>query len=185
MKKNILVLTGSPRKNGNSSMLADAFTEGAKEAGHEVNVFEAALSNVSGCTACMACWKKDSTKCAIDDDFTNTLAPLLEKTDVLVFCMPLYFYGFPAQIKAAIDRMFFYKNPSALRQIDIKESALLICCTDKTEDSFSAAYENYRLINEYLKMEGIGIVGVTGVSRKGDVKDTDGLERARMLGKGV
>ncbi|PAV10935.1 hypothetical protein ASJ81_02155 [Methanosarcina spelaei] len=59
MNKNILILTGSPRKNGNSDMLADAFMKGAKEKGHTVNKIEVAKLNVNGCKACIMCWTKD------------------------------------------------------------------------------------------------------------------------------
>lgn len=53
MNKNILILTGSPRKNGNSDMLADAFMKGAKEKGHTVNKIEVAKLNINGCKACI------------------------------------------------------------------------------------------------------------------------------------
>lgn len=57
-KKNILVLTGSPRRNGNSDSMADAFIKGAQSAGHEVNIFETSSKDIGGCRACNTCWSK-------------------------------------------------------------------------------------------------------------------------------
>ena len=75
MGKNILVLTGSPRKGGNSEKLADAFIAGAQEAGHTVMKYTTADKTIKGCIDCKTCFKK-GTACSIPDDF-NELAPHL------------------------------------------------------------------------------------------------------------
>ena len=59
-KKNILVLSGSGRKGGNTELLASAFAKGAREAGHEVHAFNAALDPMRGCMHCGGCWSKDA-----------------------------------------------------------------------------------------------------------------------------
>ena len=88
MGKNILVLTGSPRSNGNSFMLADAFIKGAEEAGHRVQRFDTARKQIDGCRACNQCFKHGKA-CLFDDDF-NSLAPILKEAEVLVLATPLY-----------------------------------------------------------------------------------------------
>ena len=125
MSKNILVLTGSPRKNGNTDRLAQAFIDGAIEAGHQVQRFDAGRKRINGCTACDACWSK-GTACVFTDGFTE-LEPMLEAADVLVIASPLYWSTFPAQLKAAIDKLYAYVSPACQHPLKIKESALLAC----------------------------------------------------------
>lgn len=106
MNKKIVVLTGSPRKNGNSSAMADVFIQAAEAKGHSVTRFDAALRQVGGCRACETCFKTGKA-CSFDDDF-NTIAPAILEADVVVFTMPVYWYSIPAQIKGVIDRLFSF-----------------------------------------------------------------------------
>ena len=68
MSKQILILTGSPRPNGNSFLLAEAFTKGAEEAGHTVRRFDTAHVEIDGCRACNQCYQHGKA-CVFDDDF--------------------------------------------------------------------------------------------------------------------
>ena len=101
MCKKIVVITGSPRENGNSIAMTDAFIRAAKEKGHRVTRFDAAKMNVGGCQACETCYKTGRA-CSFDDDF-NLIAPAVLDADVIVFSMPVYWYSIPAQIKAEIS----------------------------------------------------------------------------------
>ena len=101
--KKVLVLTGSPRRGGNTDLLAEAFARGAKEAGYEVVIYETAHKNIKGCRACDCCFSTDKA-CVFDDDDFNKLAELLMESDAIAFSVPLYWYNFPAQMKAALDR---------------------------------------------------------------------------------
>ena len=130
MKKNILILTGSPRKNGNSDMLARAFADGAESKGHVVTIFSTA-KNMDGCQACDSCWSKGHA-CSFTDAFTD-LEPLLEQADVVVFATPLYWFGFSSQIKAAIDRLYAYESPRRLRSLNVAESVLLACAGEPSD----------------------------------------------------
>lgn len=100
----IVVLTGSPRRNGNTNHLADQFIKGAKEAGHEVFRFDAATSQVHPCIGCNHCGMDGP--CVYDDDFTRLLRPQIIKAALVVFCSPMYYFGFSAQLKAVIDRFY-------------------------------------------------------------------------------
>lgn len=86
-KKRILVITGSPRKNGNSDILSEAFIEGALQAGHTVDRFDGGRKKIRGCIACDKCFTRE-TACAVKDDF-NEVAPLIAQADVVVFSSPL------------------------------------------------------------------------------------------------
>lgn len=104
MSKKIVVITGSPRKKGNSFAMTDAFIEAAKAKGHTVTRFDAAMMKLSGCHACETCYKTDKA-CSFDDDF-NLIAPAILEADALVFTMPVYWYSIPSQIKSVIDRIY-------------------------------------------------------------------------------
>lgn len=120
----ILVINGSPRKNGNTARMIAVFREKAEANGNEVVEFNAALSNVGGCHACETCFKSGKT-CTYDDDF-NTIAPDIMDADGIVLACPTYWYSFPGQIKNVIDKCYSF----FIDQKDIagKKSALICCC---------------------------------------------------------
>ena len=185
MNKQILVLTGSPRKQGNSDLLADAFIKGAVAGGNTVDKFMSAFHKINGCLGCNNCWSKGGLPCVQEDDFNENLAPLLERADMLVFCTPLYSYTFTAQIKAPIDRLFPYGRENRVKSLKVKETALLICGADDIEAPFSAAIQSYRYLIEYYKWTSRAELIVPNVNNKGDVLKTDWLQQAEMLGKSI
>ena len=100
--KKVLILSGSPRKGGNSDLLCDEFARGALNAGNEVEKIRLQEKKIANCLGCYYCVEHGG-KCAIQDD----MAELLEKMiacDVLVLASPVYFYSVCAQMKATIDR---------------------------------------------------------------------------------
>lgn len=179
MSKNILVLTGSPRKNGNSEALADAFIKGALEAGHVAYKFRAADKDIAGCRACDTCFS-NGTPCSFRDGFAE-LEPLLEKSDALVFCTPVYWFGMTAQIKAAIDRMYAYHD----HPVPIRESALLACAGDTDTRVFAGAVEQYKNTLWYLNWKDRGVLIVPDVNDIGDIRKTDALEKAGDMGRSM
>ena len=88
MSKKIVVITGSPRKNGNSFAMTDSFIQAAEAKGHTVTRFDAAMMKIGGCHACETCFKTGKA-CSFDDDF-NIIAPAILEADVIVFTMPVY-----------------------------------------------------------------------------------------------
>ena len=101
MSKSVLILSGSPRRGGNSDILCDEFMKGAIEAGTKVEKIRVSEKNISYCKGCYAC--KNTGICAIKDDMTDILQKIID-TDVLVLASPVYFYSIDAQLKAVIDR---------------------------------------------------------------------------------
>lgn len=184
MSKNILVLTGSPRKKGNSDMMAEAFIHGAKKAGHIVNKYEAAFTKISGCRACDTCWSK-GVPCSFNDAFNEKFVPLLEQADVLVLCMPLYFYGIPANLQATLEKTYSYLVPQSLRKMKISESALLLCGGEQEIEVYSGAIDIYKHLSEGLQWKDRGMVVATGVLEKGTIANTDYLKQSETLGKSI
>ncbi|OOM74090.1 NADPH-dependent FMN reductase [Clostridium puniceum] len=184
MKKNILVLTGSPRKHGNSDMMADAFINGAKSMGHTVNKYEAAFTKISGCRACDTCWSKN-VPCSFNDAFNEKFLPLLENADMLVLCMPLYLYGFPASIQATLEKTYSLLMPQSPVRMKISETALLICGGFDNLEVYGGAIETYNQLYKSFQWKNRGLVVALGVMEKGSIANTDYLEQAEIMGKNV
>ena len=177
MSKKIVVITGSPRKNGNSFAMTDAFVKAAQAKGHTVTRFDAAFLNIGGCHACETCYKTGKA-CSFDDDF-NTIAPAVLEADALVFTMPVYWYSIPAQIKAVIDRL--YSLVVGGKDIAGKECALIACCEEENLtvlDGVRVPMERTAALNKW-KM--VGEVLVPGVLEAGAVEKTNGCARAAAL----
>lgn len=181
MSKNILVLTGSPRKGGNSDKLADAFIAGAQKAGHTTVKFTTADKNISGCRDCMTCYSK-GTACSFPDDF-ESLAPMVEQADVLVFATPLYWYSFPSQLKAAIDKFFSFLTGK--RSLNVKECVLLVCSGDTVESGFDGIIRSYHLIANQMNWNDSGIITATGLFGKDDILSSESLQKANALGLAI
>jgi multimeric flavodoxin WrbA len=179
--KNIVIITGSPRKNGNSDLLAKAFMEGAKEAGHNVFIFETENKKLKSCIACDTCFSK-GTACSISDDF-NELAPILENSDTIVFCTPLYWFNFPSKIKIVIDKLYSFAMSG--RELKTKE-AVLLCVggTDNIKD-FDGIVKTFELIIEYKKWKNAGLLLVPNVNDIGAIQKTDALNKAKKMGMNI
>lgn len=175
--KNILILTGSARYNGNSEIMADTFADTTKKSGHKVTKFRTAVKNIKGCFACDKCWT-NGRACAIDDDFKE-LQPLLEEADILVLASPLYWFSFSSHLKAAIDKLYAYSSKN--KPLKIKETVLLMCGEDDETKSFNGAIQTYKDIVDYMKWNNKGMVIATGVSAKGSVKNTSFLKDIEKL----
>ncbi len=177
-KMKILVLTGSPRKNGNSNTLADYFIRGAEEAGHEVVRFDAAFKNVHPCIACNKCGMDGP--CVFKDDFEFVRAHIVD-ADMVVFATPMYYFGISAQLKAVIDR-FYAINGRIHRP---KKAALLMTYADTSAAEAVPIEKHYEVLLNYLGWTDAGRVIASGVWPAGAVKRTDYPQKAYELGKRV
>ena len=177
MSKKIVVITGSPRKNGNSFAMTEAFIKAAEEKGHRVTRFDAAMMNVGGCHACETCYKTGKA-CSFEDDF-NTMAPAILEADAVVFTMPVYWYSIPAQVKAVIDKL--YSFCVAGKDIAGKTCGLIACC----EENDLSVLDGVRIPVErsaaLLKWNMAGEVLIPGVLNVGDIEGTDGCWQAAAL----
>ena len=179
-KKNmkILVLTGSPRKNGNSNTLADYFIKGAEESGHQVERFDAAFKNVHPCIACNKCGMNGL--CVFKDDFEFVRNHIVD-ADVVVFATPMYYFGVSAQLKAVIDRFYAING-----QIHRPKKAVLLMTYANTAASEAVPIEaHYDVLLKYLGWEDAGRIIVPGVWPAGAVKHTDYPKQAYKLGKNI
>ncbi len=179
MSKKMLVITGSPRKEGNSFAMTDALIEAAQKQGYEVTRFDAAFLKLGGCHACETCFRTGKA-CSFDDDF-NKIAPYVAEADAVVFTTPVYWYSYPSQIKSVIDKL--YSFCVAGKDIAGKKCALIACCEEEDMTVLDGVRIPYERTIALLKWESVGEVLVPGVLNPGDIDKTDGKERAAALAK--
>lgn len=189
MPKKILIISGSPKKNGNTDILIDWFTQGAKVQGAAVTVVRAALlkAKVNGCSSCRVCQTKKEYGCVIRDEISLVLLQMAE-ADVIVLATPLYFFSASAQLKIVMDRMF------SLYKWDNRADTMDTILAGKTLVLLASAYENiglealespFRITAEYSKMKYVSLV-VPNAGVSGEIVNQPGIkEEATALGKQV
>jgi len=181
MSKNIVVLSGSPRKGGNTDILAAAFVEGAESAGKNVTLFRVADMKISGCLGCEHCFKEESKGvCVLKDDMPQ-IVDALRKTDTLVLASPVYYFNITAQLKQAIDRIYVLVN----EEKTIKRMAMLLACEDDDIDTAGGAVAMFERWLAYEGWESAGVVIAGGVHNPGDINGHAELEKARALGREI
>lgn len=156
-KMKIVVLTGSPRRDGNTNYLADRFIAGVQENGHTVFCFDCAGHKVADCMACNRCGMNGD--CVLKGDF-GTVRPHLIEADMVVFVTPMYYFGFSAQLKSVIDR--FYAINGRIKGAP-KKTALLMAYADTAESEAQPMLLHYRMLAQYLGWKDMGTVVAPGV----------------------
>ena len=177
MSKKIVVITGSPRKKGNSFAMTDAFVKAAEEKGHTVTRFDASFMKIGFCRACETCYQSGKA-CSFDDDF-NVIAPAVLDADAVVFTMPVYWYSIPAQIKGVIDRLFSLVVGG--KDFAGKECALITCCEEEDMSVMDGVRVPIERTAALLKWKMVGEVLVPGVLEVGAIDKTDGCKQAAAL----
>ena len=181
MGKKIIVLNGSPRKNGNTSALVKAFRDGAESAGHSVTEFWLGGMKINGCRGCCAGGKNPESPCVQKDDMEQ-IYPAYKEADVVVLASPLYYWTISGQLKCAFDRLFAvaecdpsYTNPR-------KESALLMAAEG---NGFEETVYWYDRLMGHIGWKDCGKVLCGGVMAVGDIEGKPELEEARRLGASI
>lgn len=178
--KEILLITGSPRRKGNTAAMAEAFTAAAEAKGHHVTRLDAAFLNIRGCTACYAC-RDRGVPCVLRDDF-HLVEEVLERADALVLVMPLYFYSFPAQIKAVIDRLnSVHYRIRAGKAYRVKEYGLLACCAVEDAGAFDGLRIPVRYLGGEFGWRYVGEVLAAGLTSYDDTRRAEACARAAAL----
>ena len=147
---NILILNGSPRPNGNTSAMVDAFVAGAKENHHNISVVPICQKKIAGCIACEYCHTKGGGKCVQQDDMQEVY-PLLEEAEMIVLASPIYYHSFTGQLQCAINRIYALDKPKNLKK------AALILSSGSDHVYCGAIYEYQNSFLNYLKLEDMGI----------------------------
>ena len=179
MSNNIVVLSGSPRKGGNTDRLAVAFVEGAESAGKNVALFRVADMKIGGCLGCDHCFEEKGV-CVQNDDMLEILNAL-RKADTLVLASPIYYFSVTAQLKLALDRTYALLCEKA----PVKRAALLITCGDKDLKAADGTVVMYNNICAYSKWEDAGVIIAPGLHQPYEIDGRAELEQARKLGREI
>ena len=179
MSKNVLILSGSPRKGGNSDLLCDEFMRGAKEKGNNAEKMFIRDKKIGYCTACYYC--RDTGKgCAIKDDMAQILDKMLA-ADVIVLASPVYFYSIDAQMKTVIDR-----TVAKWRDIKNKEFYYIMTAAEEDKSAMDCTLECFRGLAACLDgSEERGVIFGTGVYEAGKIKNTPAFVEAYQMGLNV
>ena len=179
MEKNVLILSGSPRKGGNSDLLCDEFMRGAEESGNKAEKIFIRDKKIGYCIACDYC-KKSNGICSLKDDMSEVLEKI-HKADVIVMASPVYFYSIDAQMKALIDRCV-----AQWTKIKNKEFYYIMTAAENSDTVMDCTLECFRGFAGCL--EGSvekGVIYGKGFYNAGEVKNSPVMLEAYNMGKNI
>ncbi len=178
MNKKILILSASPRKDGNSDVLCDEFIKGANESGNQTERIYFNDKKINYCTGCGVCFEKHT--CPQKDDMPEVIEKMIA-TDVIVMASPVYFYCMDAQLKTLIDR-------TAPRYMEMKgkDFYFILTAADSTKDAMNGTLAGLRGFTACVPdAKEKGIVYGVGVWEKGDVQGKSSMKEAYEMGKSI
>jgi len=182
--RRVLILAASPRKNGNSTILALKAAEGAKAEGGEADVVSISHLKIAPCNACNSCITKPEAGCVIKDDM-QTLYQKLKDAQGIIFATPIYWFNMSAQMKLLIDRVYAMQNSEGYFAFKGKNVGVILTYGD--EDVFASgginALRSFQDIFAYVKANLVGAV-YGSADKVGDVQTNRKLlQKAYDLGK--
>ncbi len=157
----IAILNGSPRKE-NTAAMVNAFAEGAKEAGHEVEILHVGKMKINGCLACEYCHGKGEGTCIQKDDMAKVM-PAYKEADMIVYASPIYYFDMTAQISAAIQRVYAIGKPAKATK-----SALLL--SSASPNPYEGAIATYKSMLAFTGIEDAGIITAAGDENGSEAK---------------
>ncbi len=183
MTNNVLVLLGSPRKNGNSAILAEQIILGAKASKAKVETVYLHGKNIAPCSACMSCQKKNSKGCRLQDDMQE-IYPKLVEAEAWVIASPVYWFTVSAQTKIFMDRCFalpaYHKDPFRGKRIAI---AMTYGDTDPFNSGCINALRTFQDAFRYTESSLIGMVYGSAMEAGAIRSDEKVMQEAFQLGQ--
>lgn len=182
MQKKIIILNGSPRKNGNTVALIDAFSKGAESIGNKVTIFNLCDMNIRGCRGCFGGHSSNDHPCVQKDDM-NQIYPVIKESDIVVLASPLYYWNFSGQLRTCMDRLFaLEENDGNLLRGHHRASVLLMSAEGYDFDDVVQYYDH---LTEHLNWHNLGHVLSGGNMNVGDIDGKPELEHAYTLGQSL
>lgn len=182
----LLHIFGSPRQQGNTANIADAFCTEAERHGASVERYDLNRLDYRGCQACFAC-KKNAERCVLKDDITPAL-DAMQEADVILFSSPVYYSDVTAQLKGFIDRSFgyfvpdYWKQEQKSRLLPGKQLVFLLVQGAVDADRFDDIFPRYREIFSWHPFKQIHLLRATGVYWPGQAQQRpDILQNAELL----
>ena len=176
MKKNVLVLSSSPRRGGNSDLLCDQFVIGATESGHRVEKIFLKDKKINYCTGCGTCFNRDKS-CPQKDDMTEILEKMVA-ADVIVMATPVYFYTMCGQMKTLIDR-----TCSRYTEISDTDFYFIATAADDNKQAIERTLNEFRGFTSCLSNpKEKGVVYGTSAWNKGEITGKPAMKEAYQMG---
>lgn len=179
MNKNVVIISSSPRKGGNSDTMANEFLKGTVEAGNtavKINIRDMELKFCIGCLSCQR-----TGKCVLNDGM-NELYDTVQQADVLVFATPVYYYGMTGQLKTFLDRL----NPLFSKDNSFKDVYLLMSAAEEEMSAMDGTINGAQCWIDCF--DGVTIKDVLrgiGLTDPRDIDNTDFKRLAYEMGKNV
>ncbi len=174
----VLIINGSPRKDGNISLAINEMTKVFEEEGVEVETVQIGNQDVRGCIACGSC--SQTGKCVFDD-VVNELAPRFEAADGLVVASPVYYASANATLIACLDRLFY----STSFDKTMKVGASVVCAR---RGGCSATFDE---LNKYFTISNMPVASsqywnsIHGREKGEAQDDAEGLQTMRVLARNM
>jgi multimeric flavodoxin WrbA len=175
----VVAFNGSPRKDGNTTILINHVFRELEKEGVETELVQLSGKKIHGCIACYKCFENKDQRCAVKDDIANECIEKMIKAEGIILGSPVYFTDVTAEMKALIDRAGFvsmanggmYKNKVGATVVAVRRSGAI-----HTHDTM-----NHFFLAGQMIIIGRGI----GVGRdKGEVeKDEEGMQAVKALGQ--
>ncbi len=182
MSKKIVVLNGSPRKNGNTSALVREFSKGAESTGNTVTVFFLGDMDIHGCKGCFGGHSSRECPCVQKDDM-DKIYPVVRKSDIVVLATPLYYWNMSGQLRTAVDRLFALEEGDGnLLRGNGRASALLMAAEGNGFEDVVLYYDH---LMEHLRWKNLGHVLAGGNGDVGDIEGKPELKEAYELGRAI
>ena len=179
MSKKVLVISSSPRINGNSDLLCNQFAAGSLEAGNQTEKISLREKEINYCTGCGAC-VTGNKGCRQKDDAAEILDKMIE-ADVIVMATPVYFYTMSAQMKTLIDR-----TCARYTEMSNKEFYFIVTAADNNRQQMERTIEGFRGFTSCLNSpKENGIIYGVGAYKIGEIKRSSAMAQAFEMGKRV
>jgi len=142
--------------------MVNAFAEGAKEAGHEIEILHVGRMKINGCLACEYCHGKGEGTCVQKDDMDKVM-PAYKEADMIIYASPIYYFDMTAQISAAIQRVYAIGKPAKATK-----SALLL--SSASPNPYDGAIATYKAMLAFTGIEDAGIITAAGDENNSEAK---------------
>lgn len=175
----IVIIQGSPHRHGSSNMLAAEFARGAREAGHDIEIIDAAHMQLHPCRGCDKCGMDGA--CVYKDD-NQQIRDALLRADLAAFVTPIYYFGPSAQLKMVIDRFYSYTMRLSARHL---KTVLITAAWDDNDDVMPCITAYYHKLCRYMHFLDQGMVLGTGCGTPAMTARSPHLQEAGEFGRSL
>ena len=180
MAKKVLIISTSFRGGSNSEILANECAEGAKEAGHDVELLSLKGKDIKYCIGCLSCQRTGI--CVLKDDVADIMAKV-KNAEIVVYATPIYYYEMCGQMKTLLDRL----NPLYSTDYLFRDIYMIATAAENEESAFEKAYNGLQGWGDCFEKASLkGMVSGGGIAAANTAEEhVDIMKKAYELGKNL